>query len=100
MTNRASHGLPGVSEAEFQQWNAWFHANRDDLPMHYKVAEDGTTEPRNTCNETVLFIGTRSDHAFNAMQTLREWEYGNYEKVKTFGEWNRRRLQTQSETRQ
>lgn len=91
MARRAFGGLDGVSEAEFAQKKAWFDENIWDLPMHYMVAEDGTTEPRINTIETVLYQGTPSRYALNAMITMREWEKGNYDKTTTYGEWRRKR---------
>ena len=59
--------------------------------MHYMIAEDGKTEPRKNTIETALYDGPSSDHALNAMITLREWEKGNYDKSTTYGEWKRKR---------
>ncbi len=93
MRNRAFKELEGVSKAEFNTRKAWFQANLDDLPMHYMVAEDGRTEPRNNTIETVLYQGPTSRHALNTLITLREWEKGNYDRTTTYGEWKRRRVQ-------
>lgn len=90
MLNRAFKNLDGVSKAEFHARKEWFRSNRDDLPMHFMVAEDGTTEPRNTTMETVLYQGPTSSHALTALMALREWEKGNYDRTTTYGEWRRR----------
>jgi hypothetical protein len=91
MSRRASQGLDGVSEAEFERIKAWYQANADDLPMHYLVAEDGQSEPRKTTIETVLSQGTTSYSALNAILTLREWKKGNFPKENIRGDWRRRR---------
>ncbi|MFT3883600.1 MAG: hypothetical protein QM703_28625 [Gemmatales bacterium] len=91
MCNRAFQGLEGVSHEEFAQRKLWFQQNIDELPMHYMIAVDGTTEPRINTVETALYQGPDSAYALNAILTLREWEQGHCEKGTTYGDWRRER---------